>query len=70
MLVNDIEKKVLKEVSDYHNKTNGKCGISAVQIAEKLNISFLDLRETLNALNDKKAFIIRKGINHILIFKK
>jgi hypothetical protein len=70
MLLNDLEKKVLKEVSDYHDKTNGKCGISAMLIAEQLNMSFLELRETFNDLNDKKAFTIRKGINSILIFKK
>jgi len=68
--LNDLEKKVLKEVSDYHDKTNGKCGISAMLIAEKLNISFSELKQTLNNLNDKKAFTIRKGINSILIFKK
>lgn len=70
MQINKQEEKVLKVISDYHDKTDGKCGISAMQIAKELNTTFLELRETLNNLNDKKAFTIRNGINHILIFKK
>ena len=64
------EEEILKIVSDYHNKTDGKCGIGAVDIANKMNLSFIDIRDSLNNLNDLKLFRIRKGINHILIFKK
>jgi hypothetical protein len=66
---NNYEDKILEAINETHNKTNGKCGIKSIEIASKLGVTFLDIRDSLNDLNDKKAFKIRKGINNILLFK-
>jgi|AntRauTorckE5430_2_1112549.scaffolds.fasta_scaffold00943_11 hypothetical protein len=65
----ELEIKVLNEVDKFHEKTGGKCGISANQIAFNLNLPFLEIKKSLNNLYDRKAFRIKNGINHILIFK-
>ncbi len=64
------EQQIIKVIDDYHEKTGGKCGISAIQIAQHLNTTFLEIRDALNDLNDNNAFTVREGINNILIFKK
>lgn len=67
---NNLEEKILKVVSDNHEKTAGHCGLGAVDIAIALDLEFADIRDALNNLYDNKKIRVREGINHHLIFKR
>jgi|GEM_PF-1642183 len=62
------EEEVLKIIKEYHQKTNGKCGITIPEIIEKSHLENLELRVILNHLYTEKVIKTRKGINGILIF--
>lgn len=63
-----MKQKILDLLSENFTKTHG--GMNLIQLREKLKISQDDLKLELNALHKEKKILIRKGINHILIYKK
>ena len=52
--MDDLEKKVLKEISDYSIKTDSKCGITIIQLGIKLGIESPKLKLLLTSIYKKK----------------
>lgn len=62
--------KVLEVIDIQHNTSNGKCGISPVSVCRTLNVSYPEIKDTLNYLYENNLMLVRKGINGYLLFKK
>ncbi|MGH2666037.1 hypothetical protein [Flavobacterium sp.] len=56
-------------VSNYHEETNGSCGLAVNEIMRELSVEYKTLKPTLNEMFVGKKIKIRNGINGILIFK-
>ncbi len=65
-----MEEKVFQLIKDYHDKTNGKCGLLIVTIQNELKTDYETLRNILKKLHADKKIKVREGINGKLIFKK
>ena len=63
-----MKQKILDLLSENYSKNHG--GMNLIQLGEKLKIPQVELKSELNALHKEKQILIRKGINHILIYKK
>jgi hypothetical protein len=59
-------KSLIQKSKENHKKTNGKCGLSIIQM--KNIISFDDLEKAILFLIEKKQIIQREGINNNLYF--
>lgn len=64
-----MKAKILSIINEYHSNSNGKCGITAVSIADKLGVPYSEIRNDLIELHSSNAFKVRPGINSILLFK-
>lgn len=64
-----LNTEVLLLIDNYHNKTNGSCGLSMVAIKNHLSITTEELKPILRQLYDAKQIAVREGINNKLIFK-
>jgi hypothetical protein len=62
-----IKKAILLAVKENDKKTNGKSGITAVQLKEIISLN--DIQEQLFFLEEKKVIIKRKGLNCSLYFQ-
>ncbi len=59
-----MEQDILNQIEDYHNKTNGKCGLPLTQIKGRLS----EVKAKLNELYSEGKIIVREGVNQKLIF--
>jgi hypothetical protein len=67
--MSELDIEILKCIEDYHNKTNGNCGLGVNDILQQLEIPFIDIKKSLNSLYKLKKIKVKKGINGNLIFK-
>jgi hypothetical protein len=65
----DIMGDILNEVDKKHIESGGNCGLSPVQLMQKLDVDYLQVKQPLNELHAKGMIKVRKGINGYLIFK-
>lgn len=65
----ELVSRVLCVIEEKHNKSNGKCGISPLNVSEKLEMKYVDLKEVFNHLYQTNQIKVRKGINSYLLFK-
>lgn len=65
-----LQLAILKIIDDYHEKSGGKCGLSAISVVKLADAPHEKVMQELNALHEKKMFKVRAGINVRLIFKK
>lgn len=63
-----MKQKIIDLLIAHHKKTHG--GLNLIQLADKLQIGQEELKQNLNELYKEKRILIKKGINHILIYPK
>jgi hypothetical protein len=61
-----IKKSLIKKIKSNHKETDGKIGLSVIQM--KNIISFEELEKAILFLIEKKQIIQREGINNNLYF--
>jgi predicted transcriptional regulator len=64
-----VTKLILSEIDKRDRASGGKCGISPIEICQNLGVSYSEIKETLNELNQQQKINVRRGINSFLIFK-
>ncbi len=64
-----LKHQILNKIDEYHVKSGGLCGISAVEICQVLKVEYVDVREIFNQLFQEKKFKVREGKNGYLLFK-
>jgi hypothetical protein len=65
-----VKELVLQTLKEYHDQTDGHCGLSPVKICFRINVKFQPVREALNELYDESKISVHKGINTLLVFHK
>jgi transcription initiation factor IIE alpha subunit len=70
MEVEQVKERVLTTLKEYHDQTDGHCGLSPAKICLRLNIKFQPVREALNELYDDSLINVHKGVNSLLVFHK
>ena len=61
-----IKKSIIGKIKVNNKETNGKCGITTIQL--KNLVSFKEIDEAILFLIEKKQIIQKKGINNNLYF--
>lgn len=60
--------QLLKIIQDNAQKTDNKCGLTAVQLCKRSGIPFAEIRKQLNDLYVAGSIQVREGIHGKLIF--
>lgn len=67
--MDDVE-KVKAIIDKKHTKSNGSCGLPIPELQRESDMDSQTLNGILRQLYSDKYFILRKGLNGKLIFKK
>lgn len=68
MQLTESQEKIMAAIESYHNKTEGKCGLSFVNLILETGYGFEEIKPMLTELHKNKMFHVRKGINDKLFF--
>ena len=66
----DHTQKVKQLIDQKHQSSNGSCGILIPELAISIGVDHQTLNLILRELYAEKYFILKKGINGRMIFKK
>jgi len=66
----DSKSKIKEIIDKKHVEYDGKCGIYIPNLMSETELSIDKLNPILKELYSEKYFILRKGINGPMIFKK
>lgn len=65
-----IKKDILEILSNIYKKSGGHNGITVIEISQKLNLTFADMKPTLTQMRIDKDFVLKKGKGDVLLFDK
>ncbi len=66
----DLKQKLLSEIIKKHDISGNNCGTHIVDLQNKINATYQEIKPVLIELYKEKKIYFRKGINGTMIFLK